>query len=95
MATIEKTLIDSDEELKQAEAAFNASLTYLQTRGVQLPESLLEMSDWLTVKRYAEKYSVTTQVVTNWITRGIIPTDCVKDVPELNDLRLVRDQPYR
>lgn len=95
MATVEKTTIDLDDELRQAEAAFAASLAYLQTRGIQLPESLLDMSDWLTIKRYAEKYSVTTQVVTNWIARGVIPADCVKDVPELNALRLVKDQPYR
>ena len=95
MVTSEKIRIDSDEELKQAEAAFAASLAYLQTRGVELPESLLDMSDWLTIKRYAEKYGVTTQVVTNWIARDVIPADCVKDVPELNDLRLVKDQPYR
>lgn len=100
MVTSEKSTatgvpVDLEEELRQAEATFTASLAYLQTRGVQLPESLLDMSDWLTIKRYAEKYGVTTQVVTNWIARGVIPADCVKDVPELNDLRLVKDQPYR
>ena len=100
MVTSEKSTavgvpVDLDEELRQAESTFAASLAYLQTRGVQLPESLLDMSDWLTIKRYAEKYGVTTQVVTNWMSRGVIPADCVKDVPELNDLRLVKDQPYR
>lgn len=87
--------VDPENELKQAESAFAASLAYLQARGVQLPGSLLDMSNWLTIKRYAEKYGMTTQVVTNWIARGVIPADCVKDVPELNDLRLVKDQPYR
>lgn len=101
MVTDEKSTInlnrtgETDDELKQAEATFAASLAFLQARGIQLPDSLLNISDWLTIKRYAEKYSVTTQVVTNWIARGVIPTDCVKDLPELNDLRLVKDQPYR
>ena len=95
MVTNQKTTIDLDEELKRAESDLAASLAYLQSRGIKLPNSLLDMSDWLTIKRYAEKYSVTTQVVTNWISRGVIPADCVKDVSELNDLRLVKDQPYR
>lgn len=95
MVTNQKTTVDLDEELKRAEAALATSLAYLQSRGIKLPNSLLDMSDWLTIKRYAEKYSVTTQVVSNWIARGVIPADCVKDVPELNDLRLVKDQPYR
>lgn len=83
------------QELRQAEAELAATLTFLQAKGIKLPGSLLDMSDWLTIKRYAEKYNVSTQVVTNWIARGVVPADCVKDVPELNDLRLVKDQPYR
>lgn len=84
-----------DEELQRAEAELTATLAFLQAKGVKLPGNLLDMSDWLTIKRYAEKYNLSTQVVTNWIARGVIPADCVKDVPELNDLRLIKDQPYR
>lgn len=97
MVTNYKTTVDqdADDELKRAEATLATSLAYLQSRGVNLPASLLDMSDWLTIKRYAEKYKVSTQVVTNWIARGVIAADCVRDVPELNDLRLVKDQIYR
>jgi hypothetical protein len=86
---------DSVEELERAEAELAATLSFLRAKGVKLQGNLLDMSDWLTIKRYAEKYDLSTQVVTNWIARGVIPADCVKDVPELNDLRLVKDQPYR
>jgi hypothetical protein len=96
MVTSEKvTDQQSEQELRQAEAELAATLTFLRAKGIKLPDSLLDMSDWLTIKRYAEKYSISTQVVTNWIARGVVPADCVKDVPELNDLRLVKDQPYR
>lgn len=87
--------IEQDEALRRAEMQLADTIAFLRNKGVELPGSLLDMSDWLTIKHYAEKYSVTTQVVTNWIARGVIPADCVKDVPELNDLRLVKDQPYR
>ncbi len=50
---------------------------------------------WLTIKRYSERYNVSTHVVTNWIKRGIIPSDCVLYLPELNGLRLVKNQKYK
>lgn len=56
---------------------------------------VVDTTEWLTIKRYAERYNLTTQVVTNWISRGTIPMDCVLNLPELNDIRLVRNQPYR
>ena len=55
----------------------------------------IDLSEWLTVKRYAERYSLSTQVVTNWIARGIIPAACTMTLPELNDIRLVKNQPYK
>lgn len=56
---------------------------------------VLDTTEWLTIKRYAEKYGLSQQVVVNWINRGIIPSDAVQDVPELNNMRLVKNQPYR
>lgn len=56
---------------------------------------VLDMIEWLTIKRYADKYGITQQVVVNWINRGTIPADAVRDIPELNNIRLVKDQPYK
>jgi hypothetical protein len=56
---------------------------------------VVDTTKWLTIKRYAEKYNLSTQVVTNWISRGIIPANSTMLLPELNDIRLVKDQPYR
>lgn len=68
----------------------DASLQLARENGI-----VVDRSHWLTIKRYAQRYNLTTQVVTNWINRGIIPTDCVMDLPELNDIRLVKDRTYR
>ncbi|GAB4033689.1 hypothetical protein [Spirosoma gilvum] len=89
------SLAKMDEELKQAEAVFAETLAYLQKNGIKLPDSLIDTSDWLTIKRYAEKYNVSTNVVSNWVARGIIPADCMRVVPELNDLRLIKDRAYK
>jgi hypothetical protein len=56
---------------------------------------VVDMTEWLTIKRYAEAFGLSTQVVTNWISRGIIPPDSVMDLPELNNMRLVKNRAYR
>lgn len=85
MATL-KVINDPTSYRKESEE----SLKILSQQGF-----VLDTSQWLTIKRYAERYGVSTQNVTNWISRGKIPADCVQDLPELNNLRLVKDQPYK
>lgn len=96
MVSDEKVIEQQQEhDLKRAEAELAATIAYIQSKGVKLPDTLLDIGEWLTIKRYAERHDLTTQVVTNWIARGVIPADCFRIVPELNDLRLVKDQLYR
>lgn len=79
-------------DLELAEAQQEAADT---TKVLTESGFVVDTTEWLTIKRYAERYGLTTQVVTNWIARRIIPADCILTVPELNDLRLVKNQPYR
>ena len=56
----------------------------------------VDLSEWLTAKEYADKYELgSTNVVTNWIRRGVIPAENVKTVKRLNGLRLIRAVAYR
>jgi len=80
----------STELLQESQRQSEESLKILTQHGF-----VLDTTQWLTIARYAKKYGVSTQSVTNWIARGVIPSECVKDIPELNDIRLVKDQPYR
>ncbi len=82
--------IDFAEKLARSEKESDRSIQLVREYGV-----VVDMTKWLTIKRYAEKYGLSTQVVTNWISRDIIPADCVMDLPEINNIRLVKDQPYR
>jgi len=82
--------IDFNKELADAQEQ-TAKLVAIATEN----GFVLDTRKWLTIKRYAEKYNLSTQVVTNWITRGTIPADNTMTVPELNDMRLVLDQPYK
>lgn len=54
-----------------------------------------DTAEWLTIAHYAKKYDVSQQVVVNWINRSVVPADCVQEIPELNNIRLIKDQSYR
>lgn len=54
-----------------------------------------DLGEWLSIASYAKKYGVDTHVVTNWIRRGTIPADSVVELTNINNIRLIKDQPYR
>ncbi|GAB4001496.1 hypothetical protein GCM10028807_57780 [Spirosoma daeguense] len=90
-----QTISPEERAIQEAEAQLAASIAFIQSKGHTLPDHILDTTAWLTIKRYAEKYSLTINTVTNWIARGIIPAEAVRVVPELNDIRLVRDRAYK
>jgi hypothetical protein len=95
MTTNHQTLADlSEQELIKAEAETAASLEYARSLGLQLPDIILDLSEWITIKRYSEKYGMSTQSISNKITRGTIPANCIQEVPELNNMKLIKDQIY-
>jgi len=61
----------------------------LQLHGISYP-----LTDWLTPRNYAKKFGVkNTETVINWINRGVIPAEDVKEIEELG-IRLVRAVAY-
>ena len=85
-----KETIDFDKELAEAQRESQESMKVLTRNGF-----VVDTAKWLTIKHYAGKYGVSQQVVVNWIGRGVIPPDCTLVVPELNDIRLIKDQPFK
>lgn len=81
---------DLNAELLRAEAQSDASIAEIKRLGLKV-----DLGPWLTIASYAKKYDLSTQVISNWIKRGTIPADCVEDLPELNNIRLVKDQVYK
>lgn len=76
--------------LEESKQATQSTLAFLRAHGHEL-----DLGDWLTIVNYAKKYGVDSHVVTNWIRRGVIPADCVVELPVFNNIRMVRDQAYR
>lgn len=52
------------------------------------------LSEWITTSDYAKSNNLAISRVHNWIMRGVIPSDCVIVVPELNHLKLIKNRPY-
>ncbi|GAA4448744.1 hypothetical protein GCM10023189_07050 [Nibrella saemangeumensis] len=65
--------------------------SYLVSQG-----KTIDLTKWVTIKEYVKRHKLeSTNVVSNWIKRGIIPPDDIRDIPELNNLRLIRDRVYK
>ena len=55
----------------------------------------IELSDWVTVSEYARRFNLESRnVVTNWIRRGVIPEENIRNFPELN-IRLIKAVHYK
>lgn len=52
------------------------------------------LSQWITLSDYSKSNNLSVARVQNWIIRGVVPTDCVLVVPELNHLKLIKNQSY-
>lgn len=76
--------------INQANELIEESKTHLNLQGKSY-----NLSDWITVKEYAKRYGIaSTQVVSNWIRRGIVPKDNILEIGELNNLKLIKAVPY-
>ncbi|GAB2571638.1 hypothetical protein [Spirosoma areae] len=87
---VQDALLDKLSELTdKSEAARQDAISVLKVHGVEYP-----LTDWLTPANYARSFHIANvATVTNWINRGIIPADNVKEIPELG-LRLVKAVEY-
>jgi hypothetical protein len=52
------------------------------------------MTLWLTISEYAQKYQVTTQIVSKWIERGVIKEEDYVEIGKFGK-KLVRDVVYK
>lgn len=80
-----------EEDLKKGRELINIAKDFLMLNG-----ETFVLDKWLTTQQYCQRFGISdTKVVTNWIGRGIIPPENIKEVEELNGLKLVKAIPYR
>jgi hypothetical protein len=59
------------------------------------PDYTINLNEWVTMKEYSKRFNLsTTNIVTNWIKRGIIPQENIKTIPMLNGLKLIKSVKY-
>ena len=59
------------------------------------PDYTINLNEWITMKEYSKRFNLsTTNIVTNWIKRGIIPQENIRTVPMLNGLKLIKAIKY-
>lgn len=87
MNTTEK--INIDELLKRADELIKEGKDFMMSEG-----KVLELTKWLTIAEYAQKYDITTQVVSKWIERGVIKEDDYVEIGKFGK-KLVRDMIYK
>lgn len=94
---------DQKAAIQIAVSQLNARLAMMTAHALEQAEKFLSqngkyypLSDWLTPKEYAKRFDIpSTQVITNWIRRGVIPKENVVTIQELNNLTLVKAMPYK
>ena len=92
METIKKDISpEVAKMLAEGETLIEQAELILLKKGVVMDLS----TEWLTQTEYCKRFGISgVNVVNNWIRRGIIPTDNVTTIPELNNIRLIKAVPY-
>ncbi|MDQ6479802.1 hypothetical protein [Dyadobacter sp. LHD-138] len=53
-----------------------------------------DLHDWMTISDYSKQHNLKVSRVQNWITRGVIPSENVLVIPQLNDVKLIKNEIY-
>jgi hypothetical protein len=59
------------------------------------PEFVSDLNEWITMKEYTKRFHLSsTNVVSNWIKRGLVPASNIRVLPMLNNLKLIKAVKY-
>ena len=79
-----------EELMSNTDALIIQAVKFMEINGIRY-----DLGEWVTIAEYTKRFGIkSTNVVTNWIRRGVVPTENVITVPELNDIRLIKAVPY-
>ena len=62
---------------------------------ISTPEFTIDLNEWITMKEYTKRFQLSsTNVVSNWIKRGVVPPSNIRILPMLNNLKLIKAVKY-
>jgi predicted phage-related endonuclease len=58
-------------------------------------EFTIDLNEWITMKEYTKRFQLSsTNVVSNWIKRGLVSHSNIRTLPMLNNLKLIKAVKY-
>ena len=76
--------------IEEANKAIEESRNLIAT-----PEFTIDLNEWITMKEYTKRFQLSsTNVVSNWIKRGVVPPSNIRVLPMLNNLKLIKAVKY-
>lgn len=88
--------LDIESIVADVHAIADSKLKPLALQGnIQYGNKNYDLSQWLTIKNYAQKHHLKINTISNWITRNSIPKENFVVLPQLNYLVLIRDVEYK
>jgi hypothetical protein len=75
---------------KEADRLITESQSLIST-----PDFVIDLNEWITMKEYTKRFHLSsTNVVSNWIKRGLVPPSNIRTLPMLNNLKLIKAVKY-
>jgi hypothetical protein len=75
---------------KEADRLITESQSLIST-----PDFVIDLNEWITMKEYTKRFHLSsTNVVSNWIKRGLVPPSNIRVLPMLNNLKLIKAVKY-
>ncbi|MCF0054229.1 hypothetical protein [Dyadobacter sp. CY356] len=53
-----------------------------------------DLHEWVTISDYSRMHNLKVSRVQNWISRGVVPRDKVLAIPQLNNVKLIKNELY-
>lgn len=81
-------------EIRQKLDEIHSMMNELSQSKLTIMDKEYDLTEWITLTDYSKKYNLSISQVQQWIIRGVVPSDCVIVVPELNYLKLLKNKIY-
>jgi hypothetical protein len=86
-----QTNITAQELINKAKSTINRVDDALRINGFDYI-----LTEWLTPKEYVKAHNLASiSVVSNWMKRGVIPSEDIVESKSLNGLKLIRNKSYK
>jgi hypothetical protein len=81
------------QKIAEIKEALN-ELQQLQNVKIVVEGAEYDLHEWITISEYSRIHHLKVSRVQNWITRGVVPRSKVLAIPQLNNMKLIKNEVY-